>query len=61
MSRPTDIERGAHLAAAIALRELQPQLFERDVPAEFWVGIIHAAEAQLAECCACRDALKAAA
>lgn len=58
MSRPTDAQRGAHIAlntAAAAL--IQPDLFDAGLPVEFWKAIERAALDQLEECDALRAAL----
>lgn len=64
MSRPTDTERGARIASDIAFLKLYPPqtlLFphKRLNAAErsFWQKIFAAAEAELAECQALREAL----
>lgn len=63
MARPTNIERGARIAAAQANRILnayfQPALFPvRVTPDEFdlWCGILEAADNTLRECYILREA-----
>lgn len=50
MSRPTDTERGARLAARAAVERMQQEdLFEDVPPSDFWERIFHSAAQQLAE------------
>jgi hypothetical protein len=60
MSRITDTERGARLAlSAAAAALIQPDLFGSVLPVEFWRDIETAANDQLDECDALRDACRA--
>ena len=55
--RPTDTERGARMASVQAmLMQRQPDLF-RTWPDGFWYAIEKAADAQLRECFALREAM----
>lgn len=57
MSRPTDTERGARIAWDFAFeREIQKELFASDLDPEFWRRVRMAAEEQLQECQAMREA-----
>lgn len=61
MSRITDTERGARIAAAIADQRLaQPDLFDDTAATEqLWLPILDAAHAQLDECASLRIAMRA--
>lgn len=60
MSRPTDTERGARMACVVAMvKQRQPDLFPGALDAEFWYSVERAADEQLAECRAYREALRA--
>lgn len=57
MARTTDTERGALIAYDFAFeRAIQSELFASDLDPEFWRRVLLAADEQLQECQAMREA-----